>query len=267
MSVSFDEKQSDKRKYETAKWSKETRNVIQGIIGSMVDREYGDPEIQAIFSGAGIDLPPRTYRRYKKRYTEGTPALQASNDAGRPRSLTLSQARLLVGFVLSKYVKDLQCTLEHGRVFLNDRMNIDVTDATVRNYYSSHGLTSHKMQKKASSATLTHQESLEAICTFIKGERASGRLGMSHLFATLDFTYLSHRKTVLKSYSPRGGAAPKVGKIAGSHTPCLLTLLWSDGIDRTPAILYTFDKACFPSWSKQKSTKRRKKNMSKVRKL
>ena len=51
---------------------------------------------------------------------------------------------------------------------------------------------------------------------------------------------LSHIQSPLHPTSPQ----PKITKWYPIHTNCIITLIWADGVMRTPPVLFTFDK-CF----------------------
>jgi hypothetical protein len=57
------------------------------------------------------------------------------------------------------------------------------------------------------------------------------------------------------TYAPAGFAQPREGGGYSRYTDCILTAIWADGADRTPAVLYSFD----PRYRTDKlNTKRRR---------
>jgi hypothetical protein len=61
------------------------------------------------------------------------------------------------------------------------------------------------------------------------------------LLASVDFTFTGHRTDRRVSYAPAGGAQPKSGVAITQFTNCIVTVVWSDGVNRTPPVLFTFN--------------------------
>ena len=55
----------------------------------------------------------------------------------------------------------------------------------------------------------------------------------------IDFTYTSHRTGRTVTFAPLGGPQPKLLQELSQFTNCIVTIVWSDGVNRTPALLYT----------------------------
>lgn len=61
------------------------------------------------------------------------------------------------------------------------------------------------------------------------------------LLASIDFMSNSRRLERVKTYSPRGQKQKKFVAPKVTYTECILTLLWADGVNRTPALLFTYN--------------------------
>jgi hypothetical protein len=61
------------------------------------------------------------------------------------------------------------------------------------------------------------------------------------VIASLDITFSGHRTQRTYSYSRVGGHQPKLRAELSKYTNAILTCVWSDGVDRTPACLFTFN--------------------------
>ena len=99
------------------------------------------------------------------------------------------------------------------------------------------------MTVKPGSKALTMDEQFEMYKTFILDCREKGYFTREKSLACIDFTYTSHRTTVQRSYAPVGLAPPESTNVAPTYTNCIVTMLWEDGYDRTPALLFTYNKA------------------------
>jgi len=77
------------------------------------------------------------------------------------------------------------------------------------------------------------------MCEWVEERRRDGDL--DKLVASVDFTYTSHRTDRVSSYAPVGGAQPKSNMAIAQHTNCIATCVWSDGKNRTPPVLFTYN--------------------------
>ncbi len=59
------------------------------------------------------------------------------------------------------------------------------------------------------------------------------------LLASVDFTFTGHRTDRRVSYAPAGGAQPKSSTTITRFTNGIVTVVWSDGVNRTPPVLFT----------------------------
>ena len=73
-----------------------------------------------------------------------------------------------------------------------------------------------------------------------KRERQRER-DLKGLMASIDFTFTGHRTDRRVSYAPTGGAQPKSSAAISQFTNCIVTVVWSDGVNRTPRVLFTFN--------------------------
>jgi len=61
------------------------------------------------------------------------------------------------------------------------------------------------------------------------------------LLASVDFTFTGHRTDRRLTYAPAGGAQPKSSAACSRFTNGIVTVVWSDGVNRTPPALFTFN--------------------------
>jgi hypothetical protein len=59
---------------------------------------------------------------------------------------------------------------------------------------------------------------------------------------SIDFTFTGHRTDRRTSFSLSGAPQPRSGVAASTYTNCILTCVWADGVNRTPAVLFTLDQ-------------------------
>lgn len=253
--------ESKKRKNPTTKYTREVRQALARIGGELEQRGWSRPDISQLFSDADYPLPDSTLARYLLHDRQGSTPVADKGGGGRPRSLDQEEAKLLIGWAVKKYVDDQQCTPRDALEFLSNKLNVVCDEETVRNYFRDAGLTPKAMKKKAKKAAMTMDEITDMVRDFIYSERRIGNLRYNQLFATVDFTYTSHRTTRFVSWSPSGLPAPKMAEKMITYTACIVTFLWSDGINRTPALAFVYNDALFLQPKLTENTHRKRANL------
>jgi transposase len=260
-------KEDADRLYETTNLTVGERTAIGHIFHAGLSLKYSERDLRALFSKAGYNIPRSTLYDYSKRITQGGTPLSDDKQSGRPSALSPEQLTLLIGWCVKKFVDQKRCTVKDGNWFLLSKLGLSVHDETVRNYFRKGGSKSKKVVFKASRASLSMEETVDMISNFIKEERLAGNLLYDRLFATLDFVYLSHRKTSLFSYAPEGMGGPKMESVIPRFTGCVVTLLWSDGKNHTPAMLFTYDRDLWAFSSRSATAPRRNKARERLKRL
>lgn len=245
----------ENKKYPATQYSAGERTAIGRIFKAGGDLGYKEKQLTQLFSEAGYEISRSVLYDYKSRINQGGTPLSANKKSGPPRSLTPEQERWLVGWAVKKFADSERCTLADGTEFIRVKLGASVHDKTTRNYFLRNGLKSKKVVFKSKAAALTMDEIVEMYIQWIKEQRLHKNITYNRLFASLDFTYLSHRNTSYSSFSPVGFGSPTIESIAPQHTNCAVTLLWSDGINRTPPLLYSYNKG--PSTNQSSQSGRR----------
>jgi hypothetical protein len=116
---------------------------------------------------------------------------------------------------------------------------VELAQTTAHDYLHALGFSSKVSQMKANGFTVD-VDALAKMMYEWKCERQ--RVGdLKGLLASVDFTFTGHRTDRRVSYAPAGGAQPKSGVAITQFTNCIVTVVWSDGVNRTPPVLFTFN--------------------------
>ena len=62
-----------------------------------------------------------------------------------------------------------------------------------------------------------------------------------HLLASIDFTFTGHRTERCSSFASQGGAQPMSGASLSPYTNCIITVVWADGMNKMPPMLFTYN--------------------------
>jgi hypothetical protein len=116
---------------------------------------------------------------------------------------------------------------------------VKLAQTTAHDYLHALGFSSKISQLKTSGFTVD-VDALAKMMFSLQSERQ--RAGdLKGLLASIDFTFTGHRTDRRVTYTPAGGAQPKSGTEIAQFTNCIKTVVWSDGVNRTPPVLFTFN--------------------------
>jgi transposase len=204
-------------------------------------KKRGQPksDFLAFLSGAGYDIPLRTLDEWVANVRSQGSATSPSKASGRPQALSQDAVRLLVGFVLDRNESNVEVHLDTAQAFVRDWLNVDITVQSISNYLHGEGFSSKVTQHKTAgfkldTASLCHLALDWVRTTPLDVPRAK--------LCSIDFAFSGHRKDLGSSWSPVGGAQPKSGTAVSTYTNCVITCVWADGKNRTPAMLFTYDQ-------------------------
>jgi hypothetical protein len=149
------------------------------------------------------------------------------------------QCEIAAGWVLSQNDANQVVSLASFSKFCASAFGVELAQTTAHDYLHALGFSSKVSQAKTSGFTID-VDALAKMMFEWKSERQ--RAGdLKGLVASVDFTFTGHRTDRRVSYAPAGGAQPKSSAAIAQFTNCIVTVVWSDGVNRTPPVLFTFN--------------------------
>lgn len=133
---------------------------------------------------------------------------------------------------------------------------MELAQTTAHDYLHALGFSSKVSQAKTSGFTVDVDALAKMMLEWKSERQREGDL--QELMASVDFTFTGHRTDRRVSYAPAGGAAPKSSAAITQFTNCIVTVVWSDGVNRTPPVLFTFngkfrrDRCGRKAWDQQR---------------
>ena len=127
--------------------------------------------------------------------------------------------------------------------FVNDHFHIELSPSTASRYLNEDEFTSKRLPSKPNNYNFDANKLHSQMWSWITQMRKKGvfNIDPSHL-CSLDFTYTSHRNDFVKSFSFRGSQNFIAGEKVSSYTNCIVDLVWLDGENRTPPVLFTYNQ-------------------------
>ena len=128
--------------------------------------------------------------------------------------------------------------------FCCEQFEQQLSAQTASRYLREDGFSYRIMQSKAKGFSIDVESMRAQVWQWVKKQRAAGLLDVdpSHL-ASVDFTYTGHRTERRSGFTSHGGSQPMSADSISKYTNCILTCLWADGVNRTPAMLFTYNAA------------------------
>ena len=226
-----------KFKYNKDRLSKETRNVLARIFVQLRSEGWTPKKISTFLENAGCPIPRTTLRTWELKIESGRDALISEPRPGACRCLEDWQIRLVVGYVLHQNEQLQKVNAEKVQKFIHVRFGMKLSRGTVGKYLKESGFSSRVMKTKTSGFKKTSTQLAEEVVDFIKTQRKAKT--MEGLKTSIDFTFTSHRTTRHFSYARVGENQPVWNGKLSRYTNCIVTCEWSDGVNRTPAMVFT----------------------------
>ena len=191
----------------------------------------------------GYSVDPSTLDRWvQNSNTRGTAILEFKESGGSP-CLDREQRNVTCGWVFHEIENGKKVTLITFFVFTKTYFHVELSDGTISKYLTEDGFGSRQIKRKGTSFVVD----VDALCSMmwkwiiIQDFRA--RRILREKFASIDFTFTGHRTDHGSSYAPKGGPQPMIADSISKYTNCIITVTWADGINRTPAMLFTYNSA------------------------
>lgn len=239
MKRAHEERRGGGRAYTSTTLVPDVRTAFARLYLVWKERDQPKSDFLAFLSEAGYDIPLRTLDEWVANVRSQGSATSPSKASGRPQALSQDAVRLLVGFVLDRNESNVEVHLDMAQAFVRDRLNVDITPQSISNYLHREGFSSKVTQHKTAGFRLD----TASLCHLALDWLRTTPLDVYRSkLCSIDFAYTGHRKDLRSSWSPVGGARPRSGTAISTYTNCIITCVWADGKNRTPAMLFTYDQ-------------------------
>lgn len=230
---------STKQKYPSAELSTGQRELIARLVGPLEARGISRAAFRDILADANIRVPKSSLDRWICAHISNVSIFTVEKGSGAPPLLDDDQREIAAGWVLSQNDSNQRVSIASFSNFCATAFGVTLSQGTSHNYLHALGFSSKVSQVKNSGFTVDI-DTLSMMMFDWKCERQ--RAGdLKGLLASVDFTFTGHRTDRRLSDAPAGGAQPKSSGANSQFTNCIVTVVWSDGVNRTPPVLFTFN--------------------------
>lgn len=228
-----------KRKYPSTELSTSQRELIARLVGPLEARGISRSAFRSILAEAEFTVPKSSLDRWVHSCVVVGTIFTAEKSSGAAPLLDDDQCEIAAGWVLSQNDANQVVSLASFSAFCKSAFGVDLALSTSHDYLHALGFSAKVSQVKTSGFTVDGETLSKMMFEWKRKRQRAGDL--QALLASVDFTFTGHRTDRRLSYAPAGGVQPKSSIACSQFTNCIVTVVWSDGVNRTPAALFTFN--------------------------
>ncbi len=228
-----------KSKYPSTELSTSQRELIARLVGPLEARGISRSTFRTILAEAEFPVPKSSLDRWVHAHLTTGAIFAAQKASGAAPLLDDDQCEIVAGWVLSQNDSNQVVSLASFSAFCKSVMGVDMPRSSAHEYLHALGFSSKVSQVKTSGYTVDVDTLSKMMFNWKRERQRAGDL--QGLVASVDFTFTGHRTDRRLSYAPAGGAQPKSSTACSQFTNCIVTVVWSDGVNRTPPALFTFN--------------------------
>jgi Mn-dependent DtxR family transcriptional regulator/transposase len=228
------------KRYRAARTPAEVRTFAARLFVELERRSVKRKLTLEAMDAAGYTPSTRTLSRHIQAARLGGDVLSKEKATGRAPSLDEEQREIAAGFVLAQNSANLQVHLADYISFVDRVFHVTLSPPTASRYLDHAGFTSKKTQTKSSGYKLDAASECRLMLSWVQEHHDLLKTPGKRL-CSVDFTFTGHRIDHHQTFSISGGAQPKSNVAISRYTNCIATVVWADGRNRTPAVLFTLN--------------------------
>ncbi len=229
-----------KRKYPSTELSTDQRELVARLVGPLEVRGISRSVFRDVLTDAGIPVPKSSLDRWVRAQVATGRVFTAEKASGAAPLLDTEQCEIAAGWVLFQNDSNQVVSLASFAKFCASAFGVELAQTTAHDYLHALGFSSKVSQTKTSGFTVDVDALAKMMLDWKRERQRAGDL--KGLLASVDFTFTGHRTDRRVTDAPEGGAQPKSSTAITRFTNCIVTVVWSDGVNRTPPALFTFNR-------------------------
>lgn len=228
-----------KRKYLSAKLSVDERELIARLTEFVQAQGLSRELFRVCLANAGYEVSKASLDRWVNSVVSSGYALSTDKASGAHPLLDEDEREIAAGWVLAQNDSNILVSLKSFADFCKTSFGVTLSTQSAHNYLTTAGFTYKVASSKTRGYTIDVDTLALMMFNWVHERRRDGDL--TKLLVSLDFTYTGHRTDRRSGFAPTGGAQPKSSNALVDFTNCIVTAVWSDGVNRTPAVLFTYN--------------------------
>jgi transposase len=215
------------------------REIIARLVGPLEARGISRSVLRDVLVDAEIAVPKSSLDRWVHAHATTGTVFKAEKASGAAPLLDDERCEIAAGWVLFQNDSNEIVSLASFSKFCESAFGVELAPSTAHDYLHALGFSSKVSQSKTSGFTVDVDALAKMMFEWKSERHREGDL--KRLIASVDFTFTGHRTDRRVSFAPAGGAQPKSSAAISRFTNCIVTVVWSDGVNRTPPVLFTFN--------------------------
>lgn len=192
----------------------------------------------------GYEVSERSFERYLQSIRATGSVLKDNDERGAKSLLTEEEKMIASGWVFDMNDKCKTVQLKHYKAFVFDTFGINISITTAHVYLHEAGFSSRATKNKNNGFKFDVQTLVEILWKWVDEMRIEGIWAwVPSKLCSIDFLYTGHRTDRISTFVQSGSAQPIADRSISSYTNCIITCVWADGKNRTPPMLFTYNKS------------------------
>lgn len=228
-----------RRKYLSTEASTDVREFIAHLAEPLRKRGVDRKSYRDALAEAGVTVPKSSLDRWVAHLVDNTSVYTGAKASGAAPLLDEVEREVAAGWVLVQFDEHKIVSVASFQRFCKASFNAALSHGSAVNYLHDAGFSSKLTQSKTAGYCLDVGTLAKMMFEWAEARRRADEF--EGLMASVDFTYTGHRTDRRTSYAPTGGSQPKTSNAIAQYTNCIVTVVWSDGVNRTPPVLFTYN--------------------------
>lgn len=221
----------------------DTKTLLALLYKALHENDVSGELFLTCLERAGFSVASSTLDRWVVRVDTYGSAISQNKKSGNDPCLDREKRDITSGMVLHENAIGNIVSLASFQDFVFKYFDIKLSYSTISRYLDEDGFACRLVKKKGKSFVVDI-DALRAELwkwNFVQDFRSRGV--QRDKLCSVDCTFTGHRSERRTSFAPRGGPQPMVVDNSSNFTNCIVTNVWGDGENRTPAKLYTYNPA------------------------
>lgn len=227
--------------YEAAKIDDNYKSHIARLYVAQKAKGKSRKEFTAEFAQAGLSFSERSLDRWVSLINSGSEPISPQKLTGSSAALTRPQKDVSSGWVLDQIEHGKAVHLESFCAFVLAQFSIKIELRTASNYLKEDGFAYRVLQKKTKGFVVDVARLCAQLWNWVNSQQNYLKKISPSKLCSIDFTFTGHRTERRSGFGVKGAAQPMEAAPISKYTNCIVTVVWADGKNRTPPILFTYN--------------------------
>lgn len=235
---------SRKRKYNAADIVDATKTTLARLFVAHRALGKSRSDFMTVLKRAHFVASTSSLNRWAARVAAGGTAVSTEKATGASAVLSRSERIMLGGWVLHQNQVGASVHLRDYVAFAATHLGRNLSESTASRYLAEDGFAYRTMHGTTKGFVVDTVGQCAQLWQWVLAQRRARLFALApSLLASVDFAFTGHRTERSSTFATRGAAQPRLTASISKYTNCIVTVVWADGVNRTPPMLFTYDPA------------------------